>query len=243
MSNDTPTPSGDAVPTASTNWKKYLIIFCIGVTTSLVVHITYAISASTYEDTLKEKRQTNFIEISNIIEQLNDITQTQLALDESESRLLKEKESLEADNTRLSELLKEDPLDYVEQANDDGELRDYYNRQAEKDVLVNQSHRATPTIQAAITDIISTTDHPYITNVCGSHGGTPCKEHIACAAIDISKQHYESTLPFVLEHLESLDLVCESHKNYSGQIADLNDLDSHFHCVDKWYLEQQQEKI
>lgn len=38
--------------------------------------------------------------------------------------------------------------------------------------------------------------------------------------------------------LESLDLVCESHLNYSGIVVEDEVGNSHFHCEDRWWQEQ-----
>jgi len=104
------------------------------------------------------------------------------------------------------------------------------NQRAEKFVLENELSRATPTIQKAAENIRYT-----ITNICGSYGGTLVKEHEACAAIDVVK---EGNVWEQKEYLESFDLVCESHFNYSGAMSKIDSPDSHFHCTDIWWLSQ-----
>jgi len=109
------------------------------------------------------------------------------------------------------------------------------NQRAEKFVLENELSRATPTIQKAAENIRYT-----ITNICGSYGGTLVKEHEACAAIDVVK---EGNVWEQKEYLESFDLVCESHFNYSGAMSKIDSPDSHFHCVDKYFLEQSRRSV
>jgi hypothetical protein len=92
-------------------------------------------------------------------------------------------------------------------------------------------------LKAAVNDILQTKWEPSITNICGSYGDQVSIEHQACAAIDIAKRDLPD-LTEVKKYLESLDLICESHFNYSGAIAPDKDRDSHFHCVDKWFVEQ-----
>ena len=45
------------------------------------------------------------------------------------------------------------------------------------------------------------------------------------------------------EYLETLDLVCETHLNFSGKVVDDTSPNSHFHCVDKWFLEQYRRSV
>ena len=112
------------------------------------------------------------------------------------------------------------------------------NQEAEDFVLENELPRATPTIQKAVADILDAGWHPYITNICGSFAGFKVIEHEACAAIDIAKRDLPDPI-HTKKYLESLDLVCESHWNYSGELAPDDEPDSHFHCVDIWWLAQE----
>ena len=111
------------------------------------------------------------------------------------------------------------------------------NRKAEAFVLENELPRATPTIQKAVADIIDAGWHPSITNICESFGEMKSIEHEACAAIDISKRGIGNQTT-AKEYLESLDLVCESHFNYSGVVSPDEDMDSHWHCVDAIWREE-----
>jgi len=116
------------------------------------------------------------------------------------------------------------------------------NMEAEEFVLENELPRATPTIQKAVADIMDAGWHPAITNICGSHAGFKVIEHEACAAIDVVKRNLPDPV-YTKQYLESLDLVCESHWNYSGDLAPDEEPDSHFHCVDKYFLEQHRRSV
>lgn len=110
------------------------------------------------------------------------------------------------------------------------------NERVEKIVLAD-SDCATPTVKKFL---VAVNDNPrvQITNLKGSYGAARERDHANCAAVDISKILLPDKLG-AKNYFESLDMVCNSYFNYSGMEAGINSENSHLHCYDKWWKEQQ----
>lgn len=111
------------------------------------------------------------------------------------------------------------------------------NKKAEENVLRDELPRATEGIKNFVNAMLIYPQYPTITNICGSYSGQISLEHKDCAAVDIVKRDLPD-LEASLRYIETFNLKCESHYNYSAGVAPLEEKDSHFHCVDKDYLKK-----